>query len=363
VNQTACELCAAGSYSTSSNDACVACPPHAGSPPGSASSAECACSPGYSGRYDSCKACPRGRYKTSSGSEACDACAPGRYLPQEASTSEAACMPCPEGTLSVMAGAVSSAMCDVCPLGKFREAPSNTSQASSGSEIVCADCPPGSYRSTYAQESCLPCPSSSGAGGGSHVCSCLAGSFSSTGMAPCTKCAVGSFSDIREARNCSWCDAGKTSTQGYTACVACAPGRFSAPHLAVPTCADCPTNTFTNTSGASACQACAPKSFTRASAAWVLTTEAGQGGGGGAAAAAAATRGKYVINMTRGQATCSPCPHIWVEPEFYQFRQMDVPPQVPSCLTFHPTPRTIHPAPAPYTLHPTLSTLHPALQT
>ena len=42
----------------------------------------------------------------------------GSYLPSEGSSSETQCIACPDGTLSITAGADRVERCNVCPLGR-----------------------------------------------------------------------------------------------------------------------------------------------------------------------------------------------------------------------------------------------------
>lgn len=101
---------------------------------------------------------------------------------------------------------------------------------------------------------------------------CNAGSYSSSGYAPCTQCSPGKYAPKAGARSCSPCPAGymcpsssmhtpqqcspgRYSTGGATNCALCAAGTFNNIHKAT-SCCPCPAGWFLAHGGNTNCQLC-----------------------------------------------------------------------------------------------------------
>jgi hypothetical protein len=181
----------------------------------------------------------------------CIDCSPGSY---QNATSHlfSNCIDCPGGTYGSESGLQTSNCSGICIAGKY-----STSGLAS-----CADCTYGKY-STPASTSCIKCPAGTYVSSpGSPSCSsCLAGSFSTIGSQFCTLCPAGTYS-INGSTSCTNCPAGTYSTQGSAFCFKCPGGTFglSLPDvitgLTTASCSGiCPAGTF-SLSGSTFCTNC-----------------------------------------------------------------------------------------------------------
>ena len=92
VDVSTCSNCSAGTYNTTANERCQACPAYATSHSASDEITDCTCKPGYTGPDgDDCVACEVGKYKPINGTEACRDCPPG-YTSPLASTDASSCV-------------------------------------------------------------------------------------------------------------------------------------------------------------------------------------------------------------------------------------------------------------------------------
>ena len=158
------------------------------------------CNNGYyastQGQTTNCIKCPSGYYCPNG---KLIACVKGYYCPQGSSSQKA----CPAGKYSSSTNATS---CSTCPKGTY----SNTGASS------CISCPKGSYSSNSGSSSCTKCAKGYYASNtGSRSCTkCSAGYYSNTGASSCTKCASGYYSNSG-ASSCTKC------SSKYPNCVKC----------------------------------------------------------------------------------------------------------------------------------------------
>ena len=114
-----------------------------------------------------CELCAAGSYTQHYGSSNCSTCYAGKYADNVGSTS---CSDCPRGTFA----APVSATCAMCPSGEY---------SSGCGSANCSQCAPGSYTSGTGLSRCAICDEgtfSSGSGSSSACASCLPGSFAQT---------------------------------------------------------------------------------------------------------------------------------------------------------------------------------------
>ena len=224
---TACDLCAAGKYSTTEGadtlSACQSC---------------------RAGKYSSaagaglnetlvCSSCAPGSFSTAVGAVACAACSPGSY---SAGYETLRCDQCLTGTYSPALGAVSSDTCIACPRGTF--VPTNGSSA-------CLACAAGRYSEALGARSSATCASctggtyssATGASGPDSCAACAAGTYSTalaaTSPGICAACQAGTYSSLVGANSrvlCTACPAGKyNEVPGASACGLCRPGSRELP--------------------------------------------------------------------------------------------------------------------------------------
>ncbi|PFX23098.1 sushi, von Willebrand factor type A, EGF and pentraxin domain-containing protein 1-like isoform X2 [Stylophora pistillata] len=107
----------------------------------------------------------------------------------------------------------------------------------------CQDCPHGAFQDSEGQEQCLPCPpgtstiESRTANRSSCFAFCKAGSYSPTGLEPCFPCDKGSYQEVDGKKYCSQCAVNQTTTsEGSNSSMLCGepcpPGSFSSTGLA-----------------------------------------------------------------------------------------------------------------------------------
>lgn len=86
--------------------------------------------------------------------------------------------------------------------------------------------------------------------------SCNAGSYSGSGAAACTPCALGQAQSSSGQTTCVACDAGRfANTTGRSACALCSPGRATGA-LGQVACPLCAAGTFSNSTEATECKLC-----------------------------------------------------------------------------------------------------------
>lgn len=304
ADKTTCVLCSAGTYAATGFPVCLPCPintyslagassctnnpPHHYSGSGAGTYTQCPagygcdtgmsilCAPGTysSATENACSKCPGGRYSNATGatsSSTCQACEAGTYSAAGAST----CSSCtyygttptatPLGMAKWFSPRGSPTCSKVCPAGygclsKEYQAIYNTININT--TTICSK---GSYSSsvnldpmsTYTVESgkgyylarspCLPCPDGkvSTTAGAASCSQCAAGTVPSTDKSICNTCTAGTYAASGDM-SCSSCPPGKVSVAGAASCSQCPAGRV--PSADNTTCVSCPTGT-TSTDG------------------------------------------------------------------------------------------------------------------
>ena len=90
---------------------------------------------------------------------------------------------------------------------------------------------------------------------------CQPGTFSPTGLQPCTDCAPGTFQPDTGENSCIPCQPGRFSPNpGAEVCIPCAPGNFAS-NPGQQFCTPCQQGRFAASPGSVSCQLCAPGSF------------------------------------------------------------------------------------------------------
>jgi hypothetical protein len=184
---------------------------------------------------DTCTPCAAGHYNRLADQETCHACAAGLFQPAE--------------------GAITCEACDYqCSAGQELQGCGLNSMGG------CADCAPGSYKSSASVAMCTPVPagSSQSSAGSTTFTACAVGHFaSSAGTDECLPCAAGQFAPATGATSCQSCAAGRhASSAGSSVCIDCAAGTYAA-QQAQPTCELCAAGTYAVAAGAMGCVDCA----------------------------------------------------------------------------------------------------------
>jgi len=237
-----CTDCENGTYKDSVGSAdCVLCTRNSTSRPGSSSSSECQCRPGFVMK-----------------SGACSVCKAGTFNPAQSAT---ACLDCPAGSYSTDIAAVLSSTCKICPGNAF-------SSAGTTSKIGCF-CLAG-YTGANGDD-CSACESgySKPTNGSAACAACDEGTYSNyTGVSACTSCDAGTFSNARNALLCVKCDVGKYSLQEASNCTNCPMDTMSAEGsgdctcnlgftgLNMGPCSACGSGTYKSVNGSSTCLLC-----------------------------------------------------------------------------------------------------------
>ncbi|XP_022084521.1 sushi, von Willebrand factor type A, EGF and pentraxin domain-containing protein 1-like [Acanthaster planci] len=164
------------------------------------------CPPGYMETYSflrdsmTCVGCPAGQFFNND-TLTCEECLIGRYQDEDLEP-QFTCKFCPVGTSTVGVGSANLTDClGICPSGHFSD---------TGLE-PCSKCEKGSYQSEARSLSCLPCPvgQSTASIGSTDIedCSdlCPAGSFSASGVQPCTPCPYHSYQPEQGQSSCQPC--------------------------------------------------------------------------------------------------------------------------------------------------------------
>ena len=163
---TACDFCANGKYNSdtgmTTSASCISCPAESFS----YGTGVCTCNLGYTGDPGTCTACARGKYKTTSGSQACTDCAAGKYNQYEGSHTSTHCRPCSTTSQGLAAVGSTTAENCICNIGYYYDTTYEACESCTGGtykdtigNAQCTNCPPSSYSETFS--TCLPCPSDS----------------------------------------------------------------------------------------------------------------------------------------------------------------------------------------------------------
>ncbi len=278
---TDCNLCTAAYYLV--GNTCTICPGGKYSGALASSCTNCAagtygqsgvCSVCQAGKFQneqgksSCKLCPQGSYRTTTGgssSSSCTSCTAGKYNGNQGSTSNV-CANCPAGTIS----AARSSGCSNCPAGQF--------QSSSG-QSSCGSCAGGKYQNFNGQTSCKLCGAgkyhnNNGQTAESACTNCAAGTYSSAGATSCTNCAAGKFQGSTGSASCQNCPAGMYQpTEGQNGCLNCDAGQYSGQQATA--CSDCVAGQSSGV-GQGICLNCVAGTYSAAGAATCTNCAAGK---------------------------------------------------------------------------------------
>ena len=254
-----CTWCPPGKFSSSSATWCNDCPPNTNSRLGSNVVTNCTCNAGYTGPDGAaCQACVAGTYKDINGSALCMRCISGKFSNATGETTGKTCKDCPANTHSEVGSGMmihctcnsgytgpdgvacvacaggtykdgnGSAVCTLCPAGKFSTATAATSKS------TCNDCPPGTYSINVIRigaQFCTQCPPGkySGSKAATSMSTCKAcgmDTYSASNRSLCLICPLNSIAPASsiELQDCR-CNAGYTGPDGGL-CEACIPPTF-----------------------------------------------------------------------------------------------------------------------------------------
>lgn len=273
----ACVQCEADTYSLEAAIACLDCPSHSSSDPGSGSFADCLCHLGYELQEDLCQPCDIGFYKDTTGSSACQQCPEDT---RTATTASIVCEPCPvnadpredlltcdcvDGYGHVGAADADVPNCQACAIGEYYTA---TSSGPPTHRTGCEECPGNSTTQAIASANLLDCFCNAGfvVRDDVHACvACEAGKYKSTiGFdhdAACVLCPVNSFSETEASVDVTacMCNAGYTGVYGGL-CEACPAGKYKSARGS-EACQDCAADTYSDTEASTVCTDCIPNSL------------------------------------------------------------------------------------------------------
>eukprot|EP00111_Clytia_hemisphaerica_P006027 TCONS_00017431-protein len=157
-------------------------------------------------KKQTCISCVAGSYYSTE-SNKCEKCPQGTYTEN---VGLLGCPPCPRGTTTATDGTADSKKCKKpCAPGTYSE----------DGLVPCKICAPGSYQSSYKGKTCDQCPgiTTTNGNGTKDITDCRMkcpkGSFSKTGLEPCTVCPVGHFQHENGKKDCIQCPASQ-STHG-----------------------------------------------------------------------------------------------------------------------------------------------------
>ena len=257
-----CNSCSSpNQYFVSSNKTCGNCPSNS-----SCDGITFVCYAGFTINFSatSCEPCSSGLFKSSSGNSTCYPCGLGT----EPNTDKTSCISCSFGKYRP---SLSYPNCIACPpyancsaialikcnngfklnsMGDGCEDCAIGSQSSADS-LSCVSCILGNtYRSSFTQTSCLPCPLNS-------VCltsgfTCNAGYEPTGDGLGCSQCQDGFSKSAAGNTACTQCSIGTESAANKQSCVSCASGKYR-PTTSVNKCITCPQNGNCSTSALSRC--------------------------------------------------------------------------------------------------------------
>jgi len=167
---------------------------------------------------DECHFCPEGSITLFAGSNECVKCKAGTYEANRTS-----CVSCPFGTISVE-GAKSKSECNQCPEGSMT--------LSAGAD-ECTKCRAGTFE--LGRSKCQLCP---------------AGFYSEIGAITCISCPEGFYNSYMGSAECKKCDPGSYEVN-RTSCDLCPAGTFGVDSR----CEACPNGTISDV-GSSECTEC-----------------------------------------------------------------------------------------------------------
>eukprot|EP00944_MAST-04C_sp_MAST-4C-sp1_P005873 g5873.t1 len=315
-NNTFCEYCPQGLWSTENRSTCNGCTPGKYQVNGIAE--ECAnctagmyitshgstsCKPCALGNFQNengqplCSKCPQGKFTNRTGSIQCHDCPLGRRNhAHKGAISKDECIICPKGRYTPI---TSSPTCDVCVAGRFNTnddlekdsciaCPIGRYNSDDGLDVSlhdrpCLICPAGAYNDEIAQATCSSCTE------GRYLADASLPPIDETkhdDLSDCLLCAIGTFNPVL----------GSTSS---SACQVCGAGKFN-DAMGQQQCTDCPEGRYLQDDGSasefhtkSSCLQCIEGQYTTH---------------GGAAECIPCAIGKYAVyNFTLNNTICVPC--------------------------------------------------------
>jgi len=276
----------------------------------------CTCVKGYTGTDGAdCSACVLGTYKDVNGSAVCTLCPGGKYSAATAAMSEATCSDCPthsyshDGSTNVADCACNlgytgphGGACEACAVGTYKEV---------NGSAACTLCVRGKYSTETGQileSTCKDCPSNTYSGPGSSAqtgCICNAG-YSGPDGGECKVCGVGSYKNVNGSSPCVTTTTPDPSTTTPTPTAAppstsviCNAGETGP----AGSCTPCSAGTFKNTSGSHSCSDCPSNSSSLDGSVMCVCAPGFTGPDGGSCEACRA--GSY--KSVNGSAACTLC--------------------------------------------------------
>eukprot|EP01043_Picozoa_sp_COSAG02_P020043 COSAG02_NODE_980_length_15492_cov_12.941727_1_plen_2373_part_10 len=266
---TTCTSCAAGTWTSSSTEACQSCNALAneGAKHGRTECGECIAGSipvSYSDGQE-CEPCSAGSITNTladPGATICTPCAAGRWTQNSAED----CEVCQPGSFTNTLSDVGASQCNLCSSGQF----------STDSQVACTGCVPGEYQPDVGSTDCNACGAGSQTNtldqpGASQCSLCSSGQFSTDSQVACAGCVPGEYQPDVGSTDCNACGAGsQTNTldqPGASSCTACEPAQYS--EDAAVGCIVCSAGSITNTladPGATICTPCAAGRWTQNSA-------------------------------------------------------------------------------------------------
>jgi len=188
-----------------------------------------------------CEPCPAGYFSDAQASVSCKACGIGEYSSQAGfrlghvgfrthsvkhrnpfCAGSTSCDQCPSGSATATNGSSSAGDCrEQCPAGLF---------GGTGGIAPCFKCAKGTFSDQVGTTQCQQCevgkstlPPAGQGDGGVTLCAeeCQAGREGPGGLAPCVDCRPGFFSETAGSRQCGRCEPGFYSIAGSTSCTGC----------------------------------------------------------------------------------------------------------------------------------------------
>ncbi|XP_019642606.1 PREDICTED: uncharacterized protein LOC109483908 [Branchiostoma belcheri] len=206
-----CSSCPEDTYQVHwEQTSCTECPPGRGTRLQGATSpdlCEVKCNQGQFSEtgFEPCTLCPKGSFQNRTGQTTCLDCNASLTTTSSGSTSSKQCRePCHAGYYFFASGTSDEGECSPCPKGYFLPRPRDPREEMR----KCMKCPFGQTTSSVGATSSDDCGMS-----------CRPGSYSDSGLLPCTPCTNGTYQPEEGMKQCMTCPNGtKTETEGSTQC-------------------------------------------------------------------------------------------------------------------------------------------------
>lgn len=203
------------------------------------------------------------------------ACIAGYYYSGCGGISAGSCYPCaascPAGQVRTKCtgGNSDNGYCSACPAGKYKQLVESS---------TCTPCDPGFYSSATACQGvacCSKCAVGTYSDSGAIACNkcipgygcwttspfscaqCTEGTYTNSfGVAGCANCPTGKFNNAIASTDCTVCDAGKyAATEGSVSCASCVGGTYSS-GVAASVCLQCSAGFFSSAQASTQCGNC-----------------------------------------------------------------------------------------------------------